>query len=98
MRCSTLCPSDLLTLCARDGHAVKGELQRDKLVLEGPTDKNQLKLDRRLCGVGGKTLDYLRQLLSKLNSPKVPEMMYDDVVPLRFIQTHSGSCKSPHSN
>ena len=38
--------------------------------------KNQLKLDRRLCGVGGKTLDYLRQLLSKLNSPKVTQMMY----------------------
>ena len=60
--------------------------------------KNQLELDRRLCGVGGKTLDCLRQLLSKLNSFKVTQMMYDDVVSLRFIQTHSGSCKSPHSN
>ena len=69
----------------------------DEFLFAG-TDKNQLKLDRRLCGVGGKTLDYLRQLLSKLNSPKVTQMMYDDVVSLRLIQTHSGSCKSPHSN
>ena len=51
--------------------------------------KNQLKLDRRLCGVAGKTLDYLRQLLSKLNSPKVTQMIWSLSDSFRLTQVHA---------